>query len=140
MAPTDPRKIRDSRIHTKGTFVCHISELSRRFGSAAKTIHLNGRVIEFKQVPSKKTGKKQGVVLGEYQLGSTMKEVELLLRNVKAGHVAGPEDVVDDPSANILSPPSTVRGSNSTGDVSNITDPTVEASDSSQDPPSASSN
>ena len=68
MAPpaSDPRKVRDSRIHTKGTFVCHISELSRRFGSAAKTIHLNGRVIEFKQVPSKKTGKKQGVVVGEY--------------------------------------------------------------------------
>ena len=80
------------------------TELSRRFGSAAKTIHLNGRVVEFKQVPSKKAGKKQGVVVGEYQLGSTMKEVELLLRNVKAGHVAGPEDVVDDPKCQHIVP------------------------------------
>ena len=60
-------------FHSKGTFVCHISELSKRFGSAAKTIHLNGRVVEFKQVPSKKTGKKQGFVVGEYQVGSTRK-------------------------------------------------------------------
>ena len=127
-------------FHTKGTFVCHISELSRRYGSAAKTIHLNGRVLEFKQVPSKKTGKKQGFVRGEYQVGSTVKEVELLLRNVKSGHAARPEDVVDDTSANILSPPSTLNGSGSTADVSNITDPTVAGSELSEDPSSQSSN
>ena len=79
----DPRKVVGNTVQTKATFVTHLSECSRRFGSLAKTKLLDGVVTEVEVVRNPTTNRSSTLIHANWILDpNTIKPRVVNVRNI----------------------------------------------------------
>ena len=91
MPPADVRRVVGAMVCAKACHVTSFAECRRRFGANAKTVSLQGTVMQVTNVPTS-TGRSSSFVQASYELGDgVFKTAKLNIRSVGLPAKQGPQ-------------------------------------------------